>query len=131
MRNGATNSTVCFCALIAGAVLFQLALAAGLPWGNVAWGGAYPGVLPIAMRCASLGSAILLLVLALIVVTRAGWMLPQHFRLSQKLVWVVVVYCALGVVANSITPSFWERVIWLPVCSLLLISSVLVARSKK
>ena len=37
-------------------------------------------------------------------------------------------YCALGVIANGITPSVWERVIWLPVTLMLLASSIVVAK---
>ncbi|MCI0679398.1 MAG: hypothetical protein L0Z63_10210 [Actinobacteria bacterium] len=33
--------------------LFQLALAAGAPWGVAAWGGRHPGVLPTRLRIAS------------------------------------------------------------------------------
>ena len=34
-------------------ILFQLALAAGSPWGEYAMGGAFPGQLPPALRLAA------------------------------------------------------------------------------
>lgn len=107
--------------------LFQAALAGGVPWGSLAWGGRYRGTLPSNMRIASGASVLVLLALGLIVLIRAGlitvaWKLP-----ADKLVWVVVAYCVLGVIANAITPSNRERIIWLPVTVLLLVSSIVVA----
>lgn len=119
-----------FASLILAAVLFQGALVAGLPWGEFAWGGMYPGQLPVGMRVASALSALLLVVIGMIVLVRAGVFLPKWQRLSQKLVWVVVVYCALGVVANAMTPSAWERMIWLPVTFALLATSLVVATKR-
>ena len=112
------------------AILFELALAAGLPWGEISWGGKYPGVLPTEMRIASVVQACLLLVLVLVVLIRAGLIFPAWQPLSKKLVWAVVVYCALGVIANAITPSFWERIIWLPVLSICFASSLVVAKTR-
>lgn len=117
-----------FAGLVAAAVLFQVGLAAGAPWGELAWGGAFPGALPARMRAASLASAAVLSLLALIVLVRAGVVLPGWRAASRKLVWGVVAYCALGVVANALTPSAWERLVWLPVTILLLWTSVAVAR---
>jgi len=37
---------------------FQVALAAGLPWGRASWGGAHAGVLPTNLRVASGASAL-------------------------------------------------------------------------
>jgi hypothetical protein len=117
-----------FAGLIAAAVFFQLGLAAGLPWGELAWGGAFPGALPARMRVASLAAVAILALLALIVLARAGLVLPGWRPASRKLVWGVVAYCALGAVANALTPSAWERLLWLPVNIFLLWTSVAVAR---
>lgn len=116
-----------FATLTAGAILFQLALGAGMPWGEFAWGGNYPGVLPMHMRAASGASVFLLLGLGLVVLIRAGLVQSAWQPVSKKLVWVVVAYCALGVIANALTPSVWERIIWLPVTMMMLASSIVVA----
>ena len=116
-----------FALLILAVILFQMALAAGMPWGAIAWGGAYPGQLPANMRFASILSALLLLVIALVVLTRAGLVLHKWQPVSRRLIWAVVVYSLLGVVANAITPSLWERIIWLPVAIMLLVCSAVVA----
>ena len=44
-----------YAALTAGIVVFQLALAAGAPWGAYAMGGAFPGQFPLALRVAAVG----------------------------------------------------------------------------
>jgi len=119
-----------FATLTFGAILFQIALATGMPWGEFAWGGYYPGSLPNNMRVASVVSAFILLALCLVVLIRAGYILTIWQPVSRKLVWVVVAYCGLGVIANAITPSFWERVIWLPVLIICFTSSLVVAKSQ-
>jgi hypothetical protein len=110
-------------------VLFQLALALGVPWGEFGWGGAYVGMLPPLMRLASLASIILLLGFATLVSIRAGLLLPHWQAMSRTGVWFVVAYCAVGVVANALTPSENERLVWLPVAVVLLGSSTIVATS--
>lgn len=110
-------------------ILFQLALVAGLPWGELTLGGKYPGVLPKNRRWIPLVSVLLLLCFAIIVETKAGNLLTDWKKISEIAVWVVVAYCGLGVLANSATPSKWERRIWLPVVTAALICSLIVALS--
>jgi hypothetical protein len=119
-----------FAALTIGAIVFEIALAAGMPWGDFAWGGNYPGVLPTELRVASVVQAFLLFAIVMVVLIRAGLILPVWHPISKKLVWAVVVYCALGVIANAITPSFWERTIWLPVLTICFSSSLVVAKGR-
>ena len=110
-----------------GVVAFQLALAAGVPWGAFAMGGAFPGQFPPALRIAALVQAALLVGLAVIVLARAGLILPIWSRASRWLVWIVVAFSALSLVLNLITSSRGERAIWAPVAFLLLLSSSIVA----
>lgn len=114
--------------LTALSVLFQWCLACGLPWGELAWGGAYPGTLPSSMRWASFGASILLLGMGWVVRAQAGLLASRHQPHVQKLIWAVVTYCALGIVANLATPSFWERVLWAPVVTLMFATSLMVAK---
>lgn len=115
-----------FTVLVGIVVAFQIALAAGVPWGHLTWGGKFSGRLPGRMRGVAIFSVVLLAVFALIVEARAGVILPQWQGLSQILIWVVVAYCALGVVMNAITPSKWERMIWFPIVLGMLVCSVMV-----
>ena len=111
----------------AGVIAFQLALAAGAPWGAYAMGGAFPGQFPPALRVGALVQAALLAALAGVVLARAGVALSGWARVSRWLVWVVVAFAALSLVLNLITPSAGERAIWAPVALVLLVSSVVVA----
>jgi hypothetical protein len=119
-----------FVALAVVVIAFQLALVAGVPWGQLTMGGAYAGVLPARMRFVAAVSALLMLAFSAIVATRAGLVLPARHPLSRKLVWGVVAYMVVGIVANAATPSYWERVIWLPVVLVLAGCSLTVARAK-
>jgi hypothetical protein len=113
-----------FVAIVVG---FQIALAMGVPWGQLTWGGKFAGKLPDRMRGVAVFSAVLLTIFALIVEARAGFLLPQFHGPSKILIWVVVAYSALGVVMNAMTPSRWERIIWLPVVLVMLVCSGTVA----
>lgn len=114
----------------AGIIAFQLALAAGAPWGAYAMGGAYPGQFPPALRIAALLQAALLGGMAAVVLARARLILPRWLRLARWLVWGVVAFTAISLVLNLITPSAGERALWAPVAAVLLICSTVVALDK-
>ncbi|GJQ34509.1 MAG: hypothetical protein JETCAE01_05190 [Anaerolineaceae bacterium] len=111
-------------------MLFQFALAAGAPWGKFAMGGAYPGQFPPELRVAAVVQAIILALLALVVLSRAGITLQKWSRTSRWLIWVIVAFSAISLVLNAITPSAGERAIWAPVALIMLTCSVLVAIRK-
>lgn len=99
--------------LLAGVGAFQLALAAGAPWGAAAWGGQAPGVLPTSLRVASAGSLLVYTGLAAVVATdRLGSTTRRRLLTGASLLMV------LGAVANLATPSPVERV-WAPVAATL------------
>ncbi len=106
---------------------FQTTLVAGAPWGKLTWGGQHPGKLPPSMRVAALLSGVLMVGFAVIVVGRAGLALEELSSYWRIGIWVVVAYSVLGVVANSVTRSRWERILWLPVTLLMLASSIIIA----
>jgi len=108
---------------------FQLALAAGAPWGQLVMGGRFPGRFPPAMRVAALVQVAIYGLLGVVVFTRAGLILPDLLDLSRVAVWAVVALMAVAVVLNLITPSRWERRLWAPVAALLLATSLRVALS--
>lgn len=114
-----------------GIIAFQLALAAGAPWGEFAMGGAYPGQFPPQLRIAAVVQAVILALLALVVFARARVALPGWSRSSHRLIWVVVAFSTISLILNSITPSPRERAIWAPVALVMVICSVTVARSKQ
>ncbi|MGH3089924.1 MAG: hypothetical protein ACRDSJ_21800 [Rubrobacteraceae bacterium] len=110
-----------------GVVAFQVALAAGAPWGAYAMGGAFPGQFPPTLRNAALVQAALIVGMAAVVLSRAGLVLAGWSRASRRLVWVVVAFAAVSLVLNLITPSAGERAIGVPVALVLLVSSAVVA----
>ena len=110
-------------------VLFQLALAAGMPWGHLAMGGRYPGKFPINLRVGAVIQGALLAFLAMIVLSHAGIAFPGLSNLSIGLIWVAVAVSGLSLITNLITPSKWERILWAPVALIMTISSLITALS--
>ncbi len=102
-------------ALAAGGFLlvavFQIALALGVPWGRGAWGGVHGDVLPARLRIASAVSAGVLVVAALVVLVRVGYLgntaIPYGvFRWGT---WTLVAAMTLSALANFASSSRWER----------------------
>lgn len=109
---------------------FQLGRALGAPWGAYAMSGRFPGAFPPLMRVAAIMQAVLLALMVLIVLSRAGFLFPQWAGVSTWAVWVVVAVSAVALVLNTITPSKDEqgRAPQLaPVSGVMLISSFAVA----
>ncbi len=116
-----------FAILVAGVVAFQLALAAGAPWGAYAMGGGTPGVLPGRLRIAAVAQAAILALLALVVLSDAGFILPDLAAAYPWAVWVALAFSAVSLVLNAITRSARERRLWLPVAIVLFVTSLIVA----
>ena len=108
-------------------VLFQIVMAIGAPWGHLAMGGRYPGKYPIKIRLAALVQAVLLALLAVIVLIRARIILPDFFEATDIGIWIVVFIYAISLVMNLITPSKWEKILWVPVALILTVGSLVIA----
>lgn len=121
-----TSAAIVFAVVTAGVIVFQLALAVGAPWGAYAMGGKFPGRYPPAMRVAALVQAALLTLVAVIVLSEAGLLLPSVSQALPWLIWIAVAFSGVSVVLNAITPSSGERRIWVPVAVAMLISSLAV-----
>jgi hypothetical protein len=116
-----------FIALLSVLALFQMALAAGAPWGALAMGGRYPDRFPPAMRVAAIVQVAVYALLGAIVLSRAGLALAEWSGFSRAAVWGVVGLMGVAVVLNLITPSKWERRLWAPVAILMFAASLIVA----
>jgi hypothetical protein len=79
------------------------------------------------MRFAALVQAAILGLLAAIVLSKAGLVLPSLAEAFPWLIWLVVVLTAASVALNAISRSAGERRIWLPVGIVLLARSLTVA----
>ena len=116
-----------FITLIAVACIFQLALALGAPWGEMAMGGKFPGRFPPSMRVAALIQIGLLVGMALIVLAHVGVAFSAFYEISKSLIWVVVVICAVSAIMNIITPSKKERALWAPITIMLFFCVTILA----
>lgn len=111
-------------------ILFQLALAAGAPWGDQAMGGRWPGVLPMRVRVAEVIQSVVIAAVAVLVLSRAGLVAPGLVAGETAwLAWVPVVLSALSLVMNLASRSLAERRRWVPVAIVMLITSWVVASS--
>lgn len=105
--------------LIGGVMLFQLGLALGMPWGELAMGGAFPGRLPPQIRLVAGIQILLLGGFMLIVLIHSGQLWPERIRLARRLIWLVIPLSLISMVMNLITPSLPERLVWGPVTVIL------------
>jgi hypothetical protein len=125
--NVTTLAAIVFAIAAAGVVLFQIALALGAPWGRYAMGGGVPGRFPPPLRLAAVVQALLIGLLAVAVMSAVGLVLPELAVAFPWLAWVAVIVSTLAVILNAISRSAGERRIWVPVASVLLVSSLIVA----
>ena len=96
-------------------IAFQIALAAGAPWGTIAMGGRYPGKFPLPMRIAAFVQAGLMLLIGCVVLVRAQLIFPGLYGASETAIWFVIGLFVISLVMNLVTPSKWERIVWAPV----------------
>ena len=124
-----TTAAYIFSFLTVLVMFFQLALALGAPWGEMAMGGKYPGRFPPKLRITAIVQMLLFGFVALVVLTRAGLIFENYFEFSKSVIWFVVALCAISAILNTITPSKKERMLWSPVTITLVACAVVVARS--
>jgi hypothetical protein len=107
---------------------FQIALTSGAPWGEWAFGGQNPGVLPKSFRITS-GLSIIVYALQIIHFgSRAGWWVPVFGEpVASILDWIFVAFFALGTVMNGISRSRKERFLWTPVVAISLACALWIA----
>ncbi len=115
-----TIATVCV-------ILFQVALALGAPWGAYAMGGTSPGRFLPRLRVAAAIQALLLGAAIAIVLARAGLAFPGLGDAARVLIWPVVAMALVAVVLNLASRSAGERRLWVPVATVMLASSLVVA----
>lgn len=111
-----------------GLSLFQLALALGVKWGELAYGGSHKGKLPQKYRIASLFSSAVAIALA-------GHYLAE-LEIFQSLLdsrgrsianWVFFALLAVGAVLNNISRSAPERKLWGPITTAMAVSALIIA----
>lgn len=102
-------------ALLAAVMVFQLALAAGAPWGAASWGGQHPGVLPANLRASSGVAGVVVYPLLILVVLSGGGVLDLSWPDPGPItMWVLTGFLGVGALMNLVSRSKVER-IWAPV----------------
>ncbi len=120
---------VAFVVLLGILCVFQLALAAGAPWGRFAWGGQHEGVLPAGYRVASAVSVLVYGFVAVLALDRAGVIDVLPDAVSQVGMWIAFALLALGVVMNAISRSKRERYAMTPLALALAVLALFIALS--
>ena len=111
--------------------MFQAALAAGVPWGEAAWGGAHAH-LSAAQRSGSAVAVFVWAAAALIVLGRAGfWRADSRARLFRWGTWILAAVSAVGALLNFASQSRWENFIWGPTALALAVLCAIVARTTR
>jgi len=128
-RDAARATSVVAAAVMATLALFEIGLAAGLPWGSAAWGGGQP-VLSPGMRLASAGAAVVWSAGLLVVLRRGGYRVwaPLPRSWTGAAVWIFAAYAAFMVLANAASPSGTERAVMRPASVVLAVACALTAR---
>lgn len=114
-----TLAAVVACLLLVALVAFQVALAAGAPWGRLAWGGQHEGRLPRHLRVGSAVSVVLYAAFGAVALDRAGLVDTMPEDVSRVACWVLTGYLALGTLLNLVSRSRAERVVMTPVAAVL------------
>jgi DNA integrity scanning protein DisA with diadenylate cyclase activity len=94
--------------------IFQILLAAGLPFGEPAWGGQKGKVLPRNYRIASVFSCLFFIFSILVVLSATKTVDLFGASFVNRYMWFLTVYLGLGIIMNAISRSKIERY-WAPV----------------
>lgn len=119
-------SSVIATIILAALAVFQVALAAGLPLGRMAWGGQHR-ILPVWLRVGSAISVVIYVAMAAILLDHAEQISVLDSEFSQIAAWVLVGYFAIGIAMNAMSRSKPERHLMTPVAAVLAVLSLVVA----
>lgn len=100
--------------LLLAVIALQGALAAGLPWGEAAWGGRHR-VLPPKLRVGSAAAAVILVAAGWVLLARAELVAPGAEPLWVRVAaWVLAALFALSTLGNLASKSRIERRLMTP-----------------
>ncbi|MCU1571154.1 MAG: hypothetical protein JWR33_1895 [Naasia sp.] len=103
-----------FCSLLAALALFQVALIAGAPLGQFAWGG-QDVVLPRNKRLGSVVSIVLYALFAYLALEKERYAGGDEPAIVSIAMWVIAGYLVLGIALNALSRSRRERIMMVPV----------------
>jgi hypothetical protein len=109
-------------------ICFQVALAAGAPWGRAAWGGKHHGRLPRNLRIGSAVAVVIWAVVVLVILDRAGMpIINLPDEISYWATWLLVPVLVLGAIMNFASDSPYERFGWGPLAAAIALLVLVVA----
>ena len=120
----AQTLAIIYAALAALPMAMHIALSLGAPLGRFTVGGRFPGRLPGAWRGLALVQAALLLAMGCAVLDRGGVL---SIGLPDAAFWLALALTLLTALANGITPSRPERMLWGPVTFAMSVAAIGVA----
>ena len=130
---GVETAAVAAAVLFGVMALFQVALALGVPWGAFAFGGRAvrgDGTLPTAYRGASAVAAVVLVVFAVVILTRAGVVgTSGDSTLVTVLSWVIVGFMAINTPMNLMGKHWVEKYVFGGITLVLVVLCAIVAAS--
>ncbi|MDO9444932.1 MAG: hypothetical protein Q7K37_06405 [Dehalococcoidia bacterium] len=108
---------------------FQAALALGVPWGEVSWGGRHEGVLPASLRAGSAAAALFLVAAAGVMLLAARPLADQsrQVRLARRVAGALAFLLLLNAFGNLMSESGVEQAVMTPVSVVLGVLTALVA----
>jgi hypothetical protein len=112
---------------VTGLAIFQALLAAGLPLGHAAFGGAN-AVLPMKLRFTSAMSSLVFLSTIYVVLAQGErFGVEGRFAFITIATWILAALFGVSVVANLTSHSRWERYLMAPIALVLAVCFVLLA----
>ena len=120
----AQTLAIIYAALAALPMAMHIALSLGAPLGRFTVGGRFSGRLPGAWRGLALVQAALLLAMGCAVLDRGGVL---SIGLPDAAFWLALALTLLTALANGITPSRPERMLWGPVTFAMSVAAIGVA----
>lgn len=122
-----TIAAIIMLVLLGVLIAFQLGLALGKPWGAMAYGGNWPGVLPKGLRINSGVFALVMYpIVALYVLDAGGLASFDWLPARSSVIWVAGGFFLIGAVMNLVSRSKPERW-WAPVSLALAICAGVLA----
>lgn len=125
------TAAIAAAALFGVVALFQGALALGVPWGAYAYGGRAvrdDGTLPPTYRGASAGTAVVLVLFAIVILTRAGIVgTSGESTLVTVLSWVIVGFMAINTPMNFLGKHWIEKFVFGGITLALVVLCAIVA----
>lgn len=107
-------------------IIFHICLMIGKPWGHLTMAGRFQGELPFKMKIFSGVSILILFFIATIVEIGSGNFIFISRDSRYMVLILALIFNVVQTILHIITPSKWERILWLPIILIMLCSNVMI-----